>query len=73
METIDIPNCEYSSWNKFAKVYRNDELSFLNANMFSSALKFDDFHALLSKLEHLITFIVITESWLKDWNDFSYN
>ena len=70
METLDIPNCEYASWNKFAKVYMNDELSFLNVNMFSLASKFDDFHALLSKLKHRITFIVITETWLKASNDF---
>ena len=38
--------------------------------MFSLISNFNNFHALLSTLRHRITFIVITETWLKASNDF---
>ena len=66
MDSINLTNCKYATWNRFSKIHISDKLSFLNVNKFSLASKFDDFYALLSILKKTHNFYSgHGKTWLK--------
>ena len=66
-----IPNCSTTGWGTIA-TYGEKKLSVLNINIRSIANKFSEFKAHLNSIKNKFTFIVITETWLKEPLDFAF-
>ena len=71
MEPLDIFDVQCSSvdWDEFTTKIKPGKLSVMCFNARSILKKFPEFLGLLSLLRGKISFIVITESWLKEFSD----
>ena len=66
-----VPQCNKVTWSELSKELDN-RLSVLNINMRSISNKFSEFCAYLKMVKSTFSFIVVTETWLKDSTDFLY-
>ena len=63
---------ESVEWNEFCNIQRGDNLSFLTINARSISNKFPEFLGYLAGLKHMLSFILVTETWLCESNDFLF-
>ena len=64
-----VPECTNTTWSIFSKKVLNHKLSFICINVRSLLGKFDQFVAYLSSMKGKVSFIIITETWLKSSTD----
>ena len=66
-----LPNCSTTGWETITN-FGEKKLSVLNINIRCITNKFSEFKAYLNSLKKKFTFIVITETWLKEPLDFAF-
>lgn len=66
------PNCERLCWKGLPRHMCEDKLSVLSVNARSIGNKFSEFLSHLSEAKRKFTFIVVSETWLTESRDFSY-
>ena len=66
-----LPNCSTTRWETIT-TYDEKKLSVLNIDIRSITNKFSEFKAHLNSIEKKFTFIVISETWLKEPSDFAF-
>ena len=66
------PECTRINWNSLSNYIHDKNLSFLQINMRSINRKLPELVTYLNMVEKMFTFIILTETWLKDDSDYGF-
>ena len=72
-ENFEDVKCVNLNWEDVNEKNFDSKLSFLSVNVRSICNKFSELEAIIENLKHKYTFILITETWLKEDTDVFYD